>query len=174
MVSTGLIQVPSKILVTSPETGFLLKIPPHYVLNLNHPLASTWYWVLAIYINPLPQTWSDNPKNWMLMLTESSLIIGIRRQFLLIYSVANSPTIPAGIYTCAVGWTSRHIPSKSWHQNLLIWGSRTLMHWIKAVVSVPLLPEYEGLWIVPIGARLIIFWWNYNGWIEPGKVWPRL
>ena len=31
------------------------------------------------------------------------------------------------------------------------------MHWIKAVVSVPLLPEYEVLWIVPIGARLIIF-----------------
>ena len=58
---------------------------------------------LAIYGNLIPQDLSDNPKNWTLLLMESSRIIGIQGPFLARYSVTTYPTVPSGIYTRAIG-----------------------------------------------------------------------
>ena len=60
------------------------------------------------------------------------------------------------LYTCcSINLTE--ILSKPIHHNFLIWGYQLLMHWTKVLVSVSPLPDYEGLRMVPIGERLIIF-----------------
>ena len=62
----------------------LLKLIPQFwleLLELCHPVASTWTRRLEIYGNPLPRAWSDNPKNWTLSSTEFFPIIGMWRPF---------------------------------------------------------------------------------------------
>ena len=62
----------------------LLNHPPQFwleFLELPHPVGSMWSRSLEINGNPLHQVWSDNPKNWVLSLRESCLIISIRSLF---------------------------------------------------------------------------------------------
>ena len=79
MASTEATQVALIMILKSlkPTPQFWLEL-----LKLTHPVASIWARRLAIYDNPLPQAWSDNPKNWTLPLTEISPIIAIWRPFL--------------------------------------------------------------------------------------------
>ena len=137
------------ILVKIPEPGVL---EPGFPLELlTHPVASTSAQRLTTYGNPLPHIW-ESPKNLTILLMESSPKIWFYCPFSLKLSVKNSLTIPSRVSTRTVRWTSRQIPSISQHNNLWIWISIPLTHWIKAPVSWIPLTELEGLRMSPIGA----------------------
>ena len=90
-----------------------------------YPVTSTGAWILTIYGNPLPQIW-ESPINLTLSLMENSPIIWLRCPFLRRYSVTNSPTVPVGISTRAVEWTSWQILSISQQHNLVDLGLYTI------------------------------------------------
>ena len=88
-------------------------------------------------------------------------MIRIRRLLLVRYLVINYPSVLGVISTCSVVWKPRQRPSNPWEHYLLAVGSQPLTHLMKILVSVSLLiMPLEGLWILPMGARLVMFQGN--------------